>query len=374
MPLTKIADFKIERLEILGADGRCDEALVPVISKEKMLEIYRMLVLIRVFDEKAFKLQRQGRLGTYPQILGQEATQIVPPMCLEKKDWLIPTYRGQGSYFARGMPLVNSLLYWGGDDRGAKLPDGQNDMIFAIPVGSHLTHAVGVAMAAQYRKDSAVALTYLGDGASSKGDFYEAMNFAGVYKAPVIFFVENNQWAISVSRKTQTSAQTIAQKAIGCGLSGIQVDGNDVFAVYRAVQEAIARARRGDGASVIEAETYRLGDHTTADDSSRYRSKEEIDLWKDRDPIARFRVFLTAQNVLTEDADLEVRRAAEEKVRSAIDEYESVPEPNPLSMFELIYGEPTWNILEQRAEFERYWASGSSRRETLASAGEGRFP
>jgi pyruvate dehydrogenase E1 component alpha subunit len=338
LPIREIAKFKIERLEILSPDGRADEALMPAISKEKMLEMYRMMALCRVFDEKAFKLQRQGRLGTYPQILGQEATQVVPALCLEKKDWLLPTYRGQGSYFARGMPLVNSLLYWGGDDRGVSFPEGQNDMIFAIPVGSHLTQAAGLGLACKLRKDPSVVLCYLGDGASSKGDLHEGLNFAGVWKLPVIYFVENNHWAISVPRESQTGSQTIAQKALAYGAHGIQVDGNDAFALYKATAEAVARARKGEGPTLIEGETYRMGHHTTADDATRYRKDEEVEAWKAKDPLLRFKKYLISKSFLNEDADMRLYKEAEGLVNAAIEEYENFLEANPMDMFKNFMG------------------------------------
>ncbi len=374
MPITKVADFKIERLAILGPDGICDESLAPSLSKEKMLEIFRLMVLIRVFDEKAFLLQRQGRLGTYPQILGQEAAQVVPPLCLNKKDWLIPTYRGQGAYIARGMPPVNSLLYWGGDDRGARFPEGQNDMIFSIPVGTHLTQAAGIALGIKLRKDPSAVLVYLGDGASSKGDFHEALNFCGVFKLPAVYLVENNQWAISVSRKQQTASETIAQKAFGYNVCGIQVDGNDVFAIYRAVSEALERARRGEGTTLIEAETYRLGDHTTADDASRYRSKEEVEYWKARDPIARFRAYLMRKGYMSEDMDGALLAQAREQVAAAIEAYESYPQPNPLDIFENMYQNPPWMIEEQRRELEEILKTKRARQATIIAQGEGSFP
>lgn len=374
MTVKKLAEFKIERLEILSPEGKCDEALKPDIPKEKLLEIYRLMVLGRVFDDKAFKLQRQGRLGTYPPIAGQEATQFVPPLCLQKKDWLIPTYRGQGAYFARGMDLVNSLLYWGGDDRGVRFPEGQNDMIFSIPVGTHLTQAAGVAWGAKLRKDPSVVLCYLGDGASSKGDFHEALTFAGVFKLPVIYLIENNQWAISVPRSKQCAALTLAQKAFGYGVEGIQVDGNDALAVYKAVTEAVARAREGKGATVIEAETYRLSDHTTADDASRYRSKEETAAWKSKDPISRLKKYLESQNLWSEDQEASCIKEAQGKVQAAIEEYESYPEPNPLDIFKNVMAEPPWNVLEQRRELEEILQEKKSRRVLEVPQGEGRFP
>ncbi|MBI2070288.1 MAG: pyruvate dehydrogenase (acetyl-transferring) E1 component subunit alpha [Elusimicrobia bacterium] len=374
MPIKTLAEFKIERLEILGLDGRADESLAPAIAKDKLLDIYRMMVLCRVFDEKAFKLQRQGRLGTYPQIIGQEATQVVPAFCLQKKDWLIPTYRGQGSYFARGMPLVNSLLYWGGDDRGVSFPEGQNDMIFSIPVGSHLTQAAGLALAAKLRKDPSVVLTYLGDGASSKGDLHEALNFCGVWKLPAIYLVENNQWAISVPRKMQTASETIAQKAIGYKVHGIQVDGNDVLAVYKAVADAVERGRKGDGATLIEAETYRLGDHTTADDASRYRSKEETEAWKAKDPVTRFKKYLLSKGVLDEDTDIRFFKEAERQVQAAIEEYENYPESNPMDIFTNTYAQNPPHVEEQRRELEEILKVKKERQAPVVAHGEGRFP
>lgn len=375
MPLKTVAEFKAERLEILSIDGKADEALMPSISKEKMLEIYRMMVLCRVFDEKAFKLQRQGRLGTYPQILGQEASQVVPAMCLEKKDWLVPTYRGQGAYFARGMSLVNSLLYWGGDDRGVNFPEGQNDLIFAIPVASHLTQAAGLAMASKMRKEPQVTLAYLGDGASSKGDLHEGLNFAGVFKLPLIYIVENNQWAISVSRKMQTASKTIAQKAFGYGVQGIQVDGNDVFALYKAVSEAVERGRKGEGSTLIEAETYRMGDHTTADDATRYRTKEEMDLWKTKDPLARYSKYLLSKGIIDEDTNMRYYKDAENQVAAAIEEYESFSEANPMDMFNNLYGTKLpWHVEEQRKELEEILKTKKERQGPIVSAQEGRFP
>jgi len=374
MPKETLAEFQIQRLEILSADGTLDEALEPDIPRDKLLEMYRVMLLCRFFDERAFKLQRQGRLGTYPQIIGQEASQCVPVLCLEKKDWLVPTYRGQGSYFARGMDLKNSLLYWGGDDRGVDFPKDQNDLIFAIPVGSHLTQAAGLAWASKLLKKGQVVLTYLGDGATSKGDFHESMNFAGVYGLPVVYLIENNQWAISVPRTAQSASKTLAQKAFGYGLEGIQVDGNDPLALYKASREAVDRARAGKGATVIEAVTYRLGHHTTADDATRYRTDAEVESWRRKDPIERLRKHLLAKGVLDVPAVERIRRDCEEKVQKAVEAYESCPEPDPLTMFDHMYGRPTWAIEEQRKEFEEILRD---RQEALAMAvpmPEGRFP
>ncbi len=375
MPLKTLDQCSVERLEILAPDGSVDEALDPRLPRETLLHMYRKMVEIRVFDEKAFKLQRQGRLGTYPQILGQEATQIVPALCLKPKDWLVPTYRGQGAYFARGMQLRHSLLYWGGDDRGVKFPEGNNDMIFSIPVGTHLTQVAGLAWGAKLRKDPSVALTYLGDGTSSKGDFHEALTFAGQFKLPAIYIIENNHWAISVPRERQSASKTLAQKAWGYGAFGLQVDGNDALAVHRAVSEAVARARRGEGPSVLECETYRLGHHTTADDASRYRSPEEVEAWRKKDPVLRLKLYLQAKKLWDEAQESSLLREAEAMVQEEIAAYESTPPPNPLNMFADNYASAPWHLIEQRAELEELLKGKQSRREVFElPPAEGRFP
>lgn len=374
MPITTVERFEIRRLEILGADGVADPALDPKLPRETLLKMYALMTLARVFDDRAMKLQRQGRLGTYPQILGQEATQCVPPLLLEPRDWLVPTYRGQGSYFARGYDPKYSLLYWAGDDRGVSFPEGNNDLIFSIPVGGHITQAAGLAWASKHLRQGQVVLCYLGDGASSRGDLAEGMNFAGVWKLPLIYFIENNQWAISLPRSAQCAATTLAQRALGYGIPGIQVDGNDALALYQATQEAVARARRGEGASVIEGVTYRIGHHTTADDASRYRAESEVELWRRKDPIARLKKYLSAQGVLTESEDARLQQEAGARVQRAVDEYEAFPAPDPMAMFENVCAQPTWVVREQRAEFARILKDRQAALEMDQPMPEGRFP
>ncbi len=375
MALKEVAHFSIKRLEVLDLDGKADPAVKVDIPQALLIDIYRKMVEIRLFDEKAFALQRQGRLGTYPQILGQEATQIVPPLCLRPKDWMIPTYRGQGAYYARGMKLRYSLLYWGGDDRGVRYPESNNDMIFAIPVGSHLTQAMGLAWACKLQKTDHVALTYLGDGSSSKGDFHESLTFAGVMKLPLVFIVENNQWAISVPRAKQCAAQTFAQKALGYGVHGIQVDGNDVLAVYAVVQEAVARARRGDGATIVECETYRMGHHTTADEASRYRKTEEVEEWRRKDPIIRLRKHLESLKLWNTDKEMHLRNQAEAMIKTEVEEYEGALPPNPLNMFSDNYATAPWHLVEQRQELEDLLELKKQKKEVEdLPPVEGRFP
>lgn len=375
MALKTVARFEIQRLEILNADGVADPGVPIDIAPEKLLEIYRKMVEVRAFDERAFKLQRQGRLGTYPQILGQEASQIVPATCLRKSDWLVPTYRGQGAYFARGMPLRNSLLYWAGDDRGATFPADVNDMIFSIPVGTHLTQVAGIAWASKLRKEDAVALTYLGDGTSSKGDLHEALTFAGQFKLGLIVIIENNQWAISVPRKRQAASETLAQKAWGYGAAGLQVDGNDALAVWKAVSDAVARGRAGGGPTLLELETYRMGHHTTADDATRYRSEAEVEAWRAKCPILRLRKYLAARKLWDDAKEAALLAATETMIQAEVDAFEGMSQPSPLDMFANNYQVAPWFLIEERRELERLIDVKKSRHEVpeLPPA-EGRFP
>ena len=375
MPLKTVASSELKRLEILSPDGTVDLRLAPKVSDKTLLEMYRLMLQIRRFDERAILLQRSGRLGTYPMITGQEATQCVPPLCLEPKDWVVPTYRGGGVYFARGMEMRYALLYWAGDDRGTRFPDGNNDMIFSIPVGTHLTQVAGLAWAEKLKKTGAVALTYCGDGTSSKGDLHEALTFAGQFKLPAIYLIENNGWAISVPRKRQAASETLAQKAWGYGVEGLQVDGNDALAVYKAVSEAVARARKGLGPTLIECETYRMSHHTTADDAGRYRDAKEVEGWKKKDPIERMRRFLEKRKLW----DAKKETALEAKTKTWIDgevkAYESFPPPNPLDMFAMNYERAPRALQEQRAQLEELLKfKGGAKVLMELPPTEGRFP
>ena len=375
MPLKTVATLDVQRLEILAPNGTVDEKLMPKVSNDLLLKMYRLMFQIRAFDERAIMLQRQGRLGTYPMITGQEATQCVPPLCLKPTDWAVPTYRGGGVYFARGMQMRYALLYWAGDDRGTHFPDGNKDMMFSIPVGTHLTQVAGLAWGEKFKGKGGVAVTYCGDGTSSKGDLHEALTFAGQFKLPVIYIIENNGWAISVPRKRQAASQTLAQKAWGYGVKGLQVDGNDPLAVYAAMSEAVTRARKGDGPTLLECETYRMSHHTTADDASRYRDTKEVEAWKKRDPIARFKLFLEQRKLW--DAKKEKALAAEtvKWIDAEIKAYEETPAPNPLNMFADNYAHAPWNLVEQRMELEELLKfKGGAKILMELPPSEGRFP
>jgi pyruvate dehydrogenase E1 component alpha subunit len=333
VPEQIIETFQVKRLEILDEQGNVDSSLAPVLKDEELKGMYELLILARTFDQRALNLQREGRLGTYPSILGQEASQVGTALATEKTDWLFPTFRESGVYIAKGLPLDLIFQYWAGDERGMKIPENMNVFPLSIPVGSQIPHAVGAAMAAKYRKDGAAALAYFGDGGSSRGDFHEGLNMAGVFKLPVLFLCQNNQWAISVRREHQTASKTIAQKAIAYGIEGIQVDGNDIFAVYKATKDALLRAREGKGPTLIECFTYRLADHTTSDDASRYRPKEEIDAWKARDPIVRMRLFLEKKGLWTEAYQKEVGQRSKAAVDEAQKKAETAQPPDLRDMF-----------------------------------------
>jgi pyruvate dehydrogenase E1 component alpha subunit len=357
MPKKLIETFSVEWLQILDEDGNCDEELLPPLSYEQVKKLFEWMVLARTFDEKAFKLQREGRLGTYASILGQEAAQIGSAFALRPTDWMFPAFREPGASFVRGLPMHMILQYWAGDERGSQIPEGLNDFPISIPVATQIPIAVGVALAAKSKGDPIAVMAFMGDGATSKGDFHEGLNFAGVFSAPVVFVCQNNQWAISVPLRRQTAAKTLAQKAFAYGLPGIQVDGNDVFAVYRAATEALTRAREGKGPSLIECVTYRVGDHTTADDASRYRSREEVERWKQKDPIERLRKYMEKGGLWSKSYDQAVRLESKEKVEQAVHEQESFPPPDPRDIFRFTFQDLTAELKEQMDRFLK--ANGS---------------
>ena len=350
MPKRVLKDFKIEYLQILDEQGNCDESLMPKLSNEDIYKMYEMLIFIRVFDQKSFNMQRQGRLGTYIQFKGQEACQLGSAMALEDSDWIFPMYRNSALLIARKHPIVQVLQYWNGDERGLKSPQNVNNFPIAIPVGTHMIHAVGAAWAAKLRGTKQITITYFGDGATSKGDFHEAMNFAGVFQTPTIFFCENNQFAISVPRPKQTHSETIAQKGIAYGIEGIQIDGMDIFAVYKATKEAVEKARAGKGPTLIEAFTYRLCDHSTSDDASRYRSKEEFESWMKKDSIDRLEKYMRKKNLLDDAYKDSVLKKSQEIIEKAVTEFEKIQAPDPKDMFKYVYAEMTQQQKEEMEE------------------------
>ncbi|MDX1567763.1 MAG: pyruvate dehydrogenase (acetyl-transferring) E1 component subunit alpha [Longimicrobiales bacterium] len=340
----------VEHLSILDEDGKLDEELAPDLPDDLLLELHRTMLLARRFDERLLQLQRQGRIGTFAPVKGQEASQLGAVSALEESDWVIPSFRETAAALWRGIPLTGILLYNAGYNEGAAIPEEKKDFPIAIPVASQIPHAAGLAYGAKYRGSDEVVLVFFGDGATSEGDFHEALNFAGTFEAPVIFVCQNNHWAISVPRERQTRSKTLAQKALAYGLPGIQVDGNDVLAVREATREAVERARSGDGPTLIECVTYRLSVHTTADDPSKYRSDEEVEEWEARDPLPRLQGFLKERDLLDDDAVASL----EEEIGSEIDEAWSDAEErmeeldDPLEMFEHLYAELPPYLRKQR--------------------------
>ncbi|MDI6800528.1 MAG: pyruvate dehydrogenase (acetyl-transferring) E1 component subunit alpha [Thermodesulfovibrionales bacterium] len=337
MPERIIESFNVRYLSVLDEKGDADESLMPSLSDEDIKRIYELLILSRTFDHHALSLQREGRMGTYASILGQEASQIGSAYALEKSDWIFPSFREMGVYIAMGYPIDMLLQYWSGDERGMKTPDDLNIFSLSVPVGTQIPHAVGAAMAAKYKGDKIAVACYFGDGGTSKGDFHEGFNMAGVVKLPVVFICQNNQWAISVSRDKQTASKTLAQKAFAYGFEGVQVDGNDIFAVYKAAKEAVEKARSGGGPTFIECFTYRMSDHTTADDATRYRTKEDVETWAQKDPILRLRLFMERKGLWTEQYEKEVEENAKAVVDEAVKNEEAIERPDPKDMFRYTY-------------------------------------
>ncbi|MFZ1991141.1 MAG: pyruvate dehydrogenase (acetyl-transferring) E1 component subunit alpha [Alphaproteobacteria bacterium] len=341
IPYTAYLNTEGEALSELPAFAKDAKALIP---------LYRMMVLTRLLDEKAVSLQRTGRLGTYATALGQEAVGVGTASAMRASDVLVPSFRDQSAQLWRGVTILEHLLYWGGDERGSAYAGPTKDFPVSIPVASHFPHAAGVALALKMKGTSDVALALGGDGSTSKGDFYEAMNVAGAWRLPCVFVINNNGWAISERRRDQTAAETLAQKAVAAGISGEQVDGNDVIAVRDAAERALQRARTGEGPTLIEAVTYRLGDHTTSDDARRYRDEEEVrPHWKN-EPIARLRTYLTKQSVWTKEAEEKLLKDCREEVERAASSYLASTPQGIEAMFDFTYANLPADLEAQRAE------------------------
>jgi pyruvate dehydrogenase E1 component alpha subunit len=341
-------------IQILDESGRVDKALEPPLSKAVLKRMYSLMVTTREADEKSFKLQRQGRMGTLAQSLGHEACQIGTSLALAEGDWFFPYFRDLGAYITIGYALKNYFLYWMGSEKGVDIPQDLNLFPMAIPVASQCPQSVGTGLAVKISGEKRAVLTTLGDGATSEGDFHEALNFAGVFKTPNVFVCYDNQWAISVPRKRQTASKTIAQKALSYGFPGVMVDGNDVLAVYTAAKEALDSARKGGGPTLIEAFTYRMSDHTTSDDASKYRSEKELEAWRKKDPIDRFRAYLAEKKIWNEDFEKEVRAEALKQIDKAVKEAEAAPPPTIEELFEHTYKDMPPELAAQREELETF--------------------
>lgn len=350
MPIRPLVSYSIERVEVMDPTGTVDEALMPDLTPERIHRLYEHMVLTRQFDERMFKLQRQGRLGTFARVAGQEGAHVGAAFALHRDDWFVPAFRETGALLWRGLPMEQILQYWSGDERGAAFPRGLRTLPIAIPVGTHMLHAVGIAWAMKQSGEKVAVLTCFGEGATSEGDFNEAMNMASVFEVPVVFFCQNNQYAISVPYTKQTASPTVAQKALAYGMFGVQVDGNDVFAVYRVTNEALERARTSSEPTLIEAHTYRVMDHTTSDDARRYREDQEVESWRERDPIERLARYMRFNGLLDDAKAATVLAETDEKVAAAVAAFEAIPPPEPEEIFKHVFAETTPQLAEQQAE------------------------
>ena len=350
MPRETIYEAKIEYLQILDENGVLDESEAEgSLTDEQALELYEQMWIYRRFDEIAFKLQRSGRMGTYPQNKGQEANAAGSGLAMQRGvDWIVPCYRENLSMHLHGMPYHQILMHWMGDERGNMIPEGVKMTPLSVPIGTHMLHAAGIGWAMKLRGESGAVITYFGDGATSEGDFHGAMNFASVLQAPVIFFCQNNQWAISVPFEQQMNSRTVAQKALAYDMPTIRVDGNDIFAVYKATKEARERAVNGGGPSFIEGMTYRLADHTTADDARRYRDPAEVEAWAEKDPLIRTRKYLAGKGLWDDEKQALLGERAEKIVSEIVRAAEGVEEPRTEDFFNYMFAEPTPELVEQR--------------------------
>ncbi|SEK19980.1 pyruvate dehydrogenase E1 component alpha subunit [Blastococcus sp. DSM 46786] len=345
-----------ERLEILSPDGTVRPGTEAPMSTEQVRDALRWMMLSRTVDVRAISLQRQGRMGTFSAVRGQEASVVGSSFALDPaRDWIVPQYRELPGVVRHGFPLDGYLLYWMGNPAGGRVPDGVKVLPLQIALAAQLPHAVGLGWGLKLQGSESVVATYFGDGASSEGDSHEAMNLAGVMRAPVVFFLQNNGWAISTPRTKQTAAANFASRAEGYGFPGVIVDGNDLFAVYAAMREAVERARTGGGPTLIESQTYRMGAHNTADDPTRYMEPVELSGWDERDPIRRVTAWLRSQDAWDDDAEREMQAGIDRQVDEAIESAEAFAPPNPEQIYTHVYADPPERLrAQQRAALDSH--------------------
>lgn len=356
-----VAEFAIGYERLLDPDGKATGTLPAfAVDRESMLAMYRMMVLCRLFDAKAINLQRTGKLGTYAPCTGHEATHVAVGAAMRAEDVLCPVYREYGTQLWRGVTLTEILTYWAGDERGTNFAVPREDFPWCVPIGSQCPHAAGVAMAFKIRQQPRCVVCYIGDGGTSQGAFHEAVNLAGAQRLPVVFVIVNNGWAISVPASAQTAARTFAQKGLGNGVPGVQVDGNDVIAVRQVVGDAIDRARRGDGPMVVETLTYRLSDHTTADDATRYRPAAELDAAWLVEPLLRTRRYIETQGWWDEAQEAALRNDCTARIDAAVHGYQHRSPVGTDHMFEHLFAHPPAALAAQREQARHYGAGDAA--------------
>lgn len=360
--------MSLEVLQVIKPTGDYVENMEPEIPKDELRRLYRIMVLTRNLDIRGLQLQRQGRIGFYIGCLGQEAAQVGSAYALKPEDWTFPAYREIGAGILRGMTLKELMNHYFANaedlQHGRQLMNlfGVKNIHFvtgSAPIATQIPHAVGVGLAAKIMGDPIVSMVYFGDGGTSENDFHAGMNFAGVYKTPTIFFCQNNHWAISLPVEKQTAAKSIAIKAQGYGFEGVRVDGNDILAVYRASRDAVNKARRGGGPTLIEAVTYRMGPHSSSDDPKRYRTEQELEEWRRRDPIARFRKYLEKKQFWSEADEARLQDDVNRELEDAIAHAEKIPRPNIETLFTDVYAEMPWHLEEQLRQLKEEKNSGA---------------
>lgn len=350
---SEMAMPSVPYLQILDEKGHLNKALEPAIADDQLLKIYRFMRLSRVADDRMLNLQRQGRIGTFGPSSGQEAVSVPPACLMQDQDWFVGSFRELPGRLVRGEPIAGELLFYNGFEEGNIMPPESGGRLLPanIIIATQLLQAVGIGYTMKYRGEEAVVVAFMGDGATSQGDFHEAMNFASVWQVPVVFIIQNNQWAISMPREKQTHSRTLAQKAIGYDMPGIQVDGNDALAMHVAAKEAIDRARSGGGPTLIEAVTYRLKMHTTADDPRKYRSEDEEKAAWEKEPLIRFRKYLTDKGLWDEEKETALEAEQQAEVEAAVKSFEALETPPMDLPFEYVYGTKHPEIDRQRQEF-----------------------
>ena len=374
MPISTVYQGKVERLEILDESGKLDKALAKdvrdVLTDERVAELYGEILVARELDEAAFKLQRSGRMGTFPQNKGQEAGPLAAALAMRKGvDHIVPSYRENIALYHHGVPMHLILLHWMGDERGNAIPKELCVSPICIEIGAQILHGAGVGWGLKLlnkreNKDR-VCMTFFGDGATSEGDFHEGLNFASVMKAPVVFICQNNGWAISVPTDKQSASQTFAQKAIAYGMPTIQADGNDLFASYKACRDAVEHARAGNGPSFVELTTYRLADHTTADDASRYRPDGQLEANLKKDPVRRLRLFLEAQGHWDDAREQAGKERAKKIVREVIEAATTLEKPTAADIFNYAFAELPPELVRQRDTMSTSSLLQNPKQETL---------
>lgn len=340
-------------VRVLDEEGRVvNKEWLPALSDEVLRDLMRKMVFTRIWDSRAVKLTRQGRLGFYAPVAGQEASMIGSEAATQKDDFLLPSYRDIPQSVWHGWPLYQSFLYSRGHQHGGEFPEGVNVLMPQIIIGAQIVQAAGVAMGFKLKKENRIAFTYIGDGGTSQGDFYEGLNFAGAYQVPAVFIVQNNQFAISVPVRLQTAAETLAKKADAAGLPNVQVDGMDVLAVYAVTKQAVDRARSGGGPSLIETITFRYGPHTmSGDDPTRYRTKDMEEEWQKKDPLVRFRKYLESKNLWTQEDEERVMEEAAVAVKEALEKADQYPKMDVAKLIDTMFESLPADLLAQREEF-----------------------